>query len=309
MANGIVTPPDYRAANAITGFTEGLKSGVGIVRDVQDIKSRKKQDDRRDREDVRRQTVEGREDVEFDQGQEDRKTRNRDTHIQRVPDYLKGMMAAAYSGHDAEAADIANMVFVPDPATGKAPVKAIRVTKIQAEDGSPTVEIEYEGGKVFQVDPKNAQRWANGVIDGESRTDTDKIKAARYAVDSAREDLKAATPETEEWKTAKAALADAESQYSELTGVKIGKGKGVVAPAEPAAPAEPQPAGVPAKAPGVLGRIKNVFTGELGGPDAAPVATTGPGASAAPKPMTATNKTTGQRMISNDGGKTWAPLQ
>lgn len=224
MANGIVTPPDYRAANAITGFTEGLKSGVGIVKDVQDIKSQKKQDVRRDNEDKRRQVTDA-------QADEDRTQNKKDTHIQRVPDYLRSTVAAAYAGKDTEAADILNMVFLPDPKSGVPPVKAKRVTKIQAEDGSPSIEIEYEGGKIVQVDAKVARGWANGRMraygedDGETRdVSPEQIKAAAYAVKEAEATLKEIEGEparSGELREARANLMAAQKEYATKSGTKI----------------------------------------------------------------------------------------
>lgn len=158
MANGIVTPPDYRAAQGISNFTEGVRGGLGIVKDAQSIKHDKQEQARRDRIEARGAERDAREKSKFEKDQYD-------THVKRVPKYLQSMVSAAYAGKDAEAADIANMIFLPDPKTGQVPLKALRVTKVQAEDGSPTVEIEYDNGTVFKVDPKNARNWANGSVE------------------------------------------------------------------------------------------------------------------------------------------------
>lgn len=217
MANGIVTPPDYRAAEGIKGFVGGLQAGVGIARDVQGIKQNKVAAERKKVTDA--------------QADEDRDQDKKDTHVQRIPDYLRSTVAAAYAGKDTEAADILNMVFVPDPKTGVAPVKALRVSKIQAEDGTPTIEVEYEGGKIVQVDPKVARNWANGMrnetpdMDGTSR---EELRAAETAVRLAESKLADAKKGND--KAAIAAAQDeldsAAEQYESRSNVKMKFGKG-----------------------------------------------------------------------------------
>lgn len=60
-------------------------------------------------------------------------------------------------------------------------------------------------------------------------------------------------------------LSDAEQAQYEALQAEYNRKAGIVIPEKPAEPpAAPAPA---APAPGVMGRIKNVFTGELGGPD------------------------------------------
>ena len=73
-------------------------------------------------------------------------------------------------------------------------------------------------------------------------------------------------------------LSDAEQAQYEAIQAEYNRKAGIVIPEKPAeSPAAPAPA---APTPGVMGRIKNVFTGELGGPDqphaAAPQAQTQP---------------------------------
>lgn len=217
MATGVIKPVDTRAESFVSGLVGGVQKGVGIVRDVQAIKQNAVDAERKKITDA--------------QADEDRAQNKKDTHIQRVPDYLRSTVAAAYAGKDAEAADILNMVFVPDPKTGQAPVKATRVTRVQADDGTPTIEIEYEGGKIIKVDPKVARGWANGMRNETpdmNGTNREELRAAETAVRLAESKLADAKKGTD--KAAIAAAQDeldsAAEQYESLSGVKMKFGKG-----------------------------------------------------------------------------------
>lgn len=285
MANGIVTPPDYRAANAITGFTDGVKGGLGIVKDVQGIKQNKYDSERKKVTDA--------------QADEDRTQGQKDTHVQRIPDYLRSTVAAAYAGKDTEAADILNMVFVPDPKTGVAPVKALRVTKIQAEDGTPTIEVEYEGGKIVQVDPRVARNWANGMRNetpsmGGELTQRDELRAAQSAFDAATSRVDTLRKEAGSVPSPaqKQAIAEAESerddlgqQLEDLSGVRVRSKKKASATGKPP---RGDPSTLAPAAPGSMTEQERARKGygiTAAGPASAtpaPVATTGPAASVAP---------------------------
>lgn len=286
MANGVIEPPDYRAAKGIQGFTDGFTGGLGIVKDAQSIKHDKQEQARRDRIEARGAERDAREKSKFEKDQYD-------THVKRVPKYLQSMVSAAYAGKDAEAADIANMIFLPDPKTGQVPLKALRVTKVQAEDGSPTVEIEYDNGTVFKVDPKNARNWANGSVEqlAEAGAATDGGDPASLKLyQEAQKEADRLQRKVESGKATdadKKNLASVEARVRQL-GIKAGVFAEEETDSATGKPKRADPSTLPAAVPGSMTEQERARKGygiTAAGPASAtpaPVATTGPAASAAP---------------------------
>lgn len=253
-----VKPANMSAATGIANFAEGINNGLGIVRDVNRIKSLKA-------EDTRQQDEANRKKIEFDQGQEDRKTKLSDEDAARAAKvqeynkkYRQGAISAAFAGQSEDAANIWN-----HQGFGK---KAKAITKVQDDSGSPTVEFTFDDDSKFMADPSYVRYLANGSENPTPNSTTGEItpvKDAQFALDRYKVQqaevarLQAKALDVGATAADKKAFKQAESTLADLA-QKAGIGTGIPPAADDELPTDPKTGEPlrPSQMPNAAARIK-----------------------------------------------------
>lgn len=228
-----IKPPDYRAAQGIQGFTEGLQSGLNIVQDVGRIKALKGENERRDIQtkrdadaDARSKVTEGREDEEYGQRQEDRANSKRDEIVAKQEKFMTGY-ARAIRNDPAIATDIRNMMF-----TAIGNPKRVTATQARDVDGGFEIVETYEDGTTKTIDADYVKQAFNGfprprseTVDGEEGdgiTPSTKLRTATALMEAKTREIERAkdTATPEELDALYGELTDLQRQVKELSGLK-----------------------------------------------------------------------------------------
>lgn len=159
----IIQPPDMRLANGVQGFSEGLRSGIGIVRDIQGIKSMKGEDERREAEEGRKKDDEARKKElqkrEDEQYEADKPIKYVDRIKKMQTAYVHGLHAASTNPAAlSQALEIRNMQFLPDKTGKKITVTAAELVDT---DAGKIVRETFDDGTVNEWTPELTQMAFN----------------------------------------------------------------------------------------------------------------------------------------------------